>query len=64
MIPTNKIEYIGVFLYEYLLWPKQLNHMTTMLNQAIEILSKLKNNTCLKTLKMILLFSSHLLHGS
>ena len=62
---TNTVKYLGVFLNEHLLWSKQLNHITTKLNQAIGILSKLRNNTFLKTLKMTYsLFPSLLLYGS
>ena len=45
---------------------KQINHLTTKLNQAIGILNTLRNNTSLKTQKMTYhsLFSSHLLYGS
>ena len=45
---------------------KQINHVTTKLNQAIGILNTLRNNTSLKTQKMTYhsLFSSHLLYGS
>ena len=42
LTPTNSAKYLGVFLD--LLWSKQLNHITTKLNQAIGILSKLKDN--------------------
>ena len=62
---TNTVKYLRVFLNEHLLWSKQLNHITTKLNQAIGILSKLRNNTFLKTLKMTYsLFPSLLLYGS
>ena len=45
---------------------KQINHVTTKLNQAFGILHTLRNNASLKTLKMTYhsLFSSHLLYGS
>ena len=38
MTPTNTVKYIGVFLDEHLLWSKQLNHITTKLNQVIGVL--------------------------
>ena len=66
LTPTSTVKYLGVLLDEHLLWSKQINHVTTKLNQAIGILSTLRNNTSLKTLKMTYhsLFSSHLLYGS
>ena len=45
---TDTVKYIGVLLDDHLLWSKQINHVATKLNQAIGILSNLKN---LKTLK-------------
>ena len=44
----------------------ETNHVTTKLDQAIGILSTLRNNTSLKTLMMTYhsLFSSHLRYGS
>ena len=44
----NTVKYLGVLLDEYLIWSKKLNHITTKLNQAIGILSKIRDNTCLK----------------
>ena len=66
LTPTSTVKYLGVLLDDHLLWLKQINHVTTKLNQAIGILSKFRNNTSLKTLKMTChsLFSSHLLYGS
>ena len=65
LTPTSTVKYFGVLLNDHLLWPKQINHVTTKLRQAIGMLSTLKSNTPLKTLKMTYhsLFSSHLLHG-
>ena len=66
LTPTSTVKYLGVLLDYHLLWSKQINHVTTKLNLAIHILSTLRNNTSLKTLKMTYfsLFSSHLLYGS
>ena len=63
---TSTVKYLGVLLDDHLLWSKQINHVTTKINQAIGILSTPRNNTSLTTLKMTYhsLFSSHLLHGS
>ena len=63
---TSTVKYLGVLLDDHLIWSKQINYVTTKLNQAIGILSKLRNNTSLKTLKMTYhsLFSSHLIYGS
>ena len=52
LTPTSTVKYLGVLLDDNLLWSKQINHVTTKLNQAIVILSTLRNNTSLKTLKM------------
>ena len=51
LTPTSTVKYLGVLLDDHLLWSKQINHVTTKLNQAIDILSTLRNNTSLKTLK-------------
>ena len=66
LTPASTVKYLGVLLDDHLLWSKQINHVTTKLNQAIGIPSTLRNNTSLKTLKMTYhsLFSSHLLYGS
>ena len=66
LTPISTVKYLGVLLDDHLLWSKQINHVTTKLNQAIGILSTLRNNTSLKTLKMTYhsLFSSHLYYGS
>ena len=55
-----------MFFVILLLWSKQINHVTTKLNQAIGILSSFRTNTYLKTLKMTYhsLFSSPQLYGS
>ena len=61
LIQTETVKYLG-----RLLWLKQINHVSTKLNQAISILSKLRNRASLKILKMTYhsLFCSHLLYGS
>ena len=45
LTPTSTVKYLGVLLDEHLLWSKQINHVTAKLNQAIGILSTLRNNT-------------------
>ena len=66
LIQTDTVIYLGVLLDDHLLWSKQINHVATKLNQAIGILSKLRNRATLKILKMTYrsLFCSHLLYGS
>ena len=66
LIQTDTVKYLGVLLDDHLLWSKQINHVATKLNQAIGILSKLRNRASLKILKMTYhsLFCSHLLYGS
>ena len=62
LIETDTVKYLGVLLDDHLLWSKQINHVATKLNQAIGILSKLRNRASLKILKMT--YHSHLLYGS
>ena len=66
LIQTDTVKYLGVLLGDRLLWSKQINHVATKLNQAIGILSKLRNRASLKILKMTYhsLFHSHLLYRS
>ena len=66
LIQTDTVKYLGVLLDDRLLWSKQINHVATKLNQAIGILSKLRNRASLKILKTTYhsLFCSHLLYGS
>ena len=66
LIQTDTVKYLGVLLDDRFLWSKQINHVATKLNQAIGILSKLRNRASIKILKMTYhsLFCSHLLHGS
>ena len=63
---TDTVKYLGVLLDDHLLWSKQINHVVTKLNQAIDILSKLRRRASLKILKMThhSLSCSHLLYGS
>ena len=65
LTPLSTVKYRIVHLDYHLLWSKQINHVTTKLNQAIAIVSKIRNNTSLKILKITYhsLFSSHLLYG-
>ena len=66
LIQTDTVKYLGVLLDDRFLWSKQINHVATKLNQAIGILSKLRNRASIKILKMTYhsLFCSHLLYGS
>ena len=41
-----------VIFDDHLLWPKQINHVATTINQATSILSKLRSRASLKILKM------------
>ena len=61
----DTVKYLGVLLDDHLLWSKQINHVPAKLNQAIGILSKLRNRASLKILKMTYHshFCSHLLYG-
>ena len=63
---TDTVKYLGVLLDDHLLWSKQINHVATKLNQAVDILSKLRSRASLKILKMTYhsIFCSHLLYGS
>ena len=66
LIETDTLKYLGVLLDDRLLWSRQITHVATKLNQAIGILSKLRNRASLKILKMTYhsLSCSHLLSGS
>ena len=37
LTPTSTVKYLGVLLDDHILWSKQINHVTTKLNQAIGI---------------------------
>ena len=52
LTPTSTVKYLGGLLDNHILWSKQTNHVTKKLNQDIGILSKLRNNTSNKTLKI------------
>ena len=39
---TTFVKYLGVLLYEHLIWSPQISHVQMKLNQAIGILSKLR----------------------
>ena len=64
--PSNTVKYLGVLLDPHLQWIKQLNHVRMKLNRAVGILSRLRQITSLKILKITYhaLFGSHLLYGS
>ena len=61
----NKVKYRRILLKEHLQWNKQLSHVQVKLNGGIVILSKLRHNTNLKTLKNVYhsLFASYLQYG-
>ena len=52
LTPTSTVKYLGDLLDDHLLWSKQISHVTTKLNKAISILSTIRNNASLRTLKM------------
>ena len=60
------IKYLGILLDEYPHWSKELPHVQVKLNHRIVIISKLRNNTNLKTLKLVYqsLFGSHIQYGA
>ena len=62
----NTVKYVGILLDEHLQWSKQLAHVQVNLNRGIGILSKLRHNTNLKTLKIVYhsLFASYLQYGA
>ena len=56
----NTVKYLGIHLDEHSHWSKELAHTQVKLNRRIVILSKLRQNTNLKTLKIVY----HSLFGS
>ena len=50
LTPNGAVKYLGDLLDDHLIWSKHINH--AKLNQTIDVLSKLRCNTTLKTLKM------------
>ena len=66
LTPVNTVKYLGILLDKHLHWSKQLAHVQVKLNRGIGILSKLRHNTNLKTLKIVYhsLFASYLQYGA
>ena len=64
--PTSAVKHLGSLLDEHLQWRKQLGHVQVKVNRGMGILSKLRHNTNLKTLKIAChsLFASYLQYGA
>ena len=58
----NTVKYLGILLYEHSHWSKELAYNRVKLNHRIVIISKLRHNTNLDTLKILYysLFGWHL----
>ena len=63
LYPTNSVKYLGVKTDEHLTWKPQIDGISTKLNKANAILSKLRHFVDQKTLKAIYhgIFESHIL---
>ena len=63
--PSKNVRYLGVLLDNELKWSTHVAQLKMKLNRAIGILSKLRYNLPLATLKMVYhsIFSSHILYG-
>ena len=63
---TNSVKYLGVKIDEHLTWKPQLDGISTKLNKANAILSKVRHFVDQKTLKAIYhaIFESHLYYYS
>ena len=59
---TRSVKYFGVLIDEHLYWNEQITQVKMRLNHAVGILSKLRSNANLNTLKSAYhsLFESHL----
>ena len=59
--PVEHIKYLGMYLDKYLSWDEHIKQLSSKLSRANNILSKLRNNTPLKTCLQVYyaLFHSH-----
>ena len=66
LYPTNSVKYLGVKIDEHLTWKPQIDGISTKLNKANAILSKVRHFVDQKTLKAIYhaIFESHLYSSS
>ena len=66
LTPGNTVKYLGILLDKHLQWRKQLAHVQVKVNRGIGILSKIRHNTNLKTLKTVYhsLLASYLQYGA
>ena len=66
LYPTNSVKYLGVKIDEHLTWKPQIDGISTKLNKANAILSKVRYFVDQKTLKAIYhaIFESHLYSSS
>ena len=66
LYPTNSVKYLGVKIDEHLTWKPQIDGISTKLNKANAILSKIRHFVDQKALKAIYhaIFESHLYSSS
>ena len=64
--PTNSVKYLGVKIDEHLNWKPHIDGISTKLNKAKAMLSKIRHFVDQKTLKAIYhaVFESHVYHSS
>ena len=66
LYPTNSVKYLGVKIYEHLTWKPHIDVISTKLNKANAMLSKIQHFVDQKSLKAIChaIFESHLYYYS
>ena len=66
LYPTNSVKYLGVKIDEHLTWKPHIDGISTKLNKANAMLSKIRHFVDQKTLKAIYdaIFESHLCSSS
>ena len=66
LYPTNSVKYLGVKIDEHLTWKPHIDGISTKLNKANAMLSKIRHFVDQKTLKAIYhaIFESHLYSSS
>ena len=65
LFPASSVKYLGVLLDEHLTWSLQISHVQMKLSRAIGMLSKLRYQANIDTLKTVChsLFGTHLIYA-